>query len=85
MEDKKELSTKITVKYGKLKKVVGFLERINPTDDTDISFEYIIGSCFPDIYNNIKKELHIQYTKGYVEGLKERERNDEEKDFKYNS
>lgn len=61
---------KITVKYGLLKKVVKNFEKINPTDDTEVSFEYLVGSCFPDIMENIKKEMRRQYTNGYAEGLK---------------
>ena len=62
---------KITVKYGTLKKVVKAIDKINPTDDTEISFEYLIGSCFPNVLKNIKQALHTQYTNGYVEGLRE--------------
>lgn len=61
---------KITVKYGFLKKVIKNFEKINPTDDTEVSFEYLVGSCFPDIMENIKKEMRRQYTMGYTEGLK---------------
>ena len=61
---------KITVKYGFLKKVIKNFEKINPTDDTEVSFEYLVGSCFPDIMENIKKEMRRQYTMGYAEGSK---------------
>ena len=61
----------ITVKYKTLKNMVKALEKINPTDDTDVSFEFIVGSCFPSIFDNIKKEMHAQYTAGYVAGLRE--------------
>jgi len=59
---------KITVKYGLLKKTFENLKKINPTDDTEISFEYVVGSCFPNIYKNIQTALRTQYTKGYAEG-----------------
>lgn len=62
---------KITVKYGTLKKVVKAIDKINPTDDTKISFEYLVGSCFPNVLKNIKQALHTQYINGYVEGLRE--------------
>ena len=62
---------KSTVKYGTLKKVVKAIDKINPTDDTEISFEYLVGSCFPNVLKNIKQALHTQYTNGYVEGLRE--------------
>ena len=69
----------ITVKYGKLKKMMKALEQINPTDDTDINFEFVVGSCFPNILENIKKALHTQYTKGYLTGLKEGKETDNTK------
>ena len=68
---------KITVKYGTLKKVVKAIDKINPTDDTEISFEYLVGSCFPNVLKNIKQALHTQYTNGYVEGLREGRLKDE--------
>ncbi len=60
----------ITVTYGKLKKIIQALENMELNDDSEVAFEYIVGSCFPDIFKNIKTELHTQYTKGYMEGLK---------------
>lgn len=68
---------KITIKYGTLKKIIKAIDKVNPTDDTEISFEYIVGSCFPDVLKNIKQALHTQYTKGYVEGLREGRLNNE--------
>lgn len=62
---------KITVKYNTLIKMVKALDRINPTDDTDVSFEYIVGSCFPDVLQNIKQAMRNQYTQGYITGLRE--------------
>lgn len=70
---------KITVKYGLFKKVFNALEETKPTDDTDISFEYIVGSCFPNIYDNIKQKIFSQYTQGYLDGLKEGEKHNENK------
>lgn len=60
---------KITVKYGKLKKTIDLLDKINPTDDTDVSFEYIVGSLFPDIYHQIDQRIKLAHAQGYVEGL----------------
>ncbi len=64
---------KITVKYGDLKKIIKAIEKTKPADDTDISFEYIVGSCFPNIMENIKREIHAQYTQGYIDGLNSRD------------
>ena len=78
MSEGKQLTNKITVKYGVLKKVVKALDNISPNEETEVPFEYVIGSCFPNVFENIKKELHIQYTNGYVAGLEEGRKIDEE-------
>ena len=44
---------------------------INKHDMKEITFEFIVGSCFPHIMNNIKEEMRRQYTLGYIEGQKE--------------
>lgn len=37
----------------------------------ELSFEFIVGSCFPKALENIKEEMRRQYTLGYTEGLKD--------------
>ena len=37
----------------------------------EVSFEFLVGSCFPKALENIKEEMRRQYTLGYSEGLKE--------------
>lgn len=59
----------ITVDREIFDKVV---KAIHKNDMKKITFEFIVGSCFPDIMNNIKNELRRQYTLGYVEGQKEK-------------
>ena len=61
---------KITVTYGKLKKIMKQLRQMNFQDSDEVSFEFIIGSCFTDIYNNIQEEIRRQHAMGYAEGLK---------------
>lgn len=36
-----------------------------------VTFEFIVGSCFPNICENIKKEIQLQHAQGYAEGLKD--------------
>ena len=38
---------------------------------TEVSFEFLVGSCFPHIFENIKEEMRRQYTLGYIDGQKE--------------
>ena len=34
----------------------------------EVSFEYVVGSCFPKIMDNIRTEMRRQYTMGYAAG-----------------
>lgn len=43
----------------------------------EVSFEFLVGSCFPNALENIKEEMRRQYTLGYTEGLKEKEKTSE--------
>jgi tRNA U54 and U55 pseudouridine synthase Pus10 len=67
----------ITVKRETLDKVY---KAIKKHEMKEITFEFLVGSCFPDIMNNIKEEMRRQYTLGYAEGLKTQasEQNSEE-------
>jgi len=60
---------KITVDIEKLGKVYRAAKKIGMKE---VSFEYLVGSCFPNVYQNIKEELRRQYTKGYAEGQKDK-------------
>ena len=67
----------ITVKREILDKVY---KAIKKHEMKEITFEFLVGSCFPDIMNNIKEEMRRQYTLGYIEGQKTQtsEQNSEE-------
>lgn len=61
------------VKLSRLKRIVRSLEIMceeNNKEDIDITFEFLIGSCFPSCYSNVQKALQHQYTLGYIEGTK---------------
>ena len=47
---------------------------IKDTNMKEVSFEFLIGSCFPKALQNIKEEMRRQYTLGYTEGLKKNEK-----------
>ena len=55
----------ITVKRETLDKVYRVVKKHKMKE---ITFEFLVGSCFPDIMNNIKEEMRKQYTKGYIDG-----------------
>lgn len=58
---------KITVSREKFNKIY---EIIKKQKLKEISFEFLVGSCFPDVMNNIKEEMRRQHAQGYAEGLK---------------
>ena len=62
---------KLTVKFELLERIVRFLRRDGAQPDTEVSFEFLVGSCFPNALENIKLALREEYTKGYLDGLKE--------------
>lgn len=57
----------ITVKRETLDKVYKAVKKLNMKE---ITFEFLVGSCFPDIMSNVKEEMRRQYTLGYIEGQK---------------
>ena len=44
---------------------------VKNTNMKEVSFVFLIGSCFPKALQNIKEEMRRQYTLGYTEGLRE--------------
>ena len=60
---------KITTKMETLTKVYKILKKNNIEE---VSFEFLVGSCFPNVMDNIKEEMRRQYTMGYVEGQKDK-------------
>ena len=66
-----------SVKLSILKKAIKQIEqRIAPEKDCEISFEFIIGSFFPKIMDNIKQE----FTRNYLEGYKAAKEEDKVED-----
>ena len=47
---------------------------VKDTNMKEVSFEFLVGSCFPKALQNIKEEMRRQYTLGYTEGLRENEK-----------
>lgn len=72
----------LVIEYKKFKKVY---QAIKDHNIKEISFEFLVGSCFPDALNNIKEEMRRQYTLGYTEGLKEGKQINEKENFKRSS
>lgn len=66
-----------SIKLSALKRAITQIEqRIAPEKDCEISFEFIIGSFFPKIMDNIKQE----FTRNYLEGYKAAKEEDKVED-----
>lgn len=57
----------LKIDIEKFNKVVKAIRKSNMPE---VSFEFLVGSCFPKAMDNIKQEMRRQYTLGYTEGLK---------------
>lgn len=62
-----------TVKLSRIKAAVASIEKHfeespERLEDIEISFEYVIGSFFPKIWDKIQDTLREEHTKGYIEG-----------------
>lgn len=69
MSEEKEIIEVPGVPFKTLKKIVEIAEGCNTKDDETLSFVYIIGSCFPKVYENIKEALSNEYMRGFKEGF----------------
>lgn len=58
----------LNVETKKLQKIV---KNLKTNNIKSVSFEFLVGSCFPNALKNIKEEMHRQYTLGYTNGIKE--------------
>ena len=53
------------VKLSTLEKTIKKIKDELKEEDADLSFEFIIGSFFPNVLNNIKKAFTQNYIQGY--------------------
>lgn len=66
-----------TVKLARVKAALKQIEEYysdfsqEEIDNIDITFEYLVGSFFPTILENIDQEVSRQHAKGFAEGLQE--------------
>lgn len=61
----------ITVDFKKIKKIVQILKDSGTNNSDQVSFEFIVGSLFPEVYDNIKQKLMQAHAQGYAEGLRD--------------
>lgn len=63
-----------SVKLSRIKAAVASIEKHfedspERLEDIEVSFEYVIGSFFPKIWNKIQNTLREEHTKGFIEGF----------------
>lgn len=62
------------VYVGDLERLAQKIRNVVGTENAEISFEFIIASLFPTSWKNIQEEMSRQYTKGYIQGRLDKER-----------
>ena len=55
------------IPVSRLRKITELFKDCQPQEK--ITFEFLIASCFPIIYENINKRLTEEYIKGYNQGI----------------
>lgn len=58
----------------KVDKIVRMCKVLEDNGYEEASFEFVIGSLFSKVYENVKEELRQQYTQGFLDGQKRRKR-----------
>ena len=60
---------KIVTRLGQVRKMVNKLKL--HSDDTEITFEFMLTFLFPSVWNSIQEEINRQHTLGFIEGKKD--------------
>lgn len=60
---------KIVTRLGQVRKMVNRLKL--HSDDTEITFEFMLSFLFPSVWNSIQEEIKRQHTLGFIEGKKD--------------
>lgn len=62
-----------------LEKLIKKVKEVTNSEETEITFEFLLASLFPTCWKNIQVELGRQYTLGYMQGQKDLEIENREK------
>lgn len=71
-------------KLSKIKKLIAQVEKISDIDDPTLSFEFLIGSLYPEVYGNVQETIRYARTQGYIDASLGDEREDIQRDMKLN-
>ena len=67
-------------KLSKIKKLIAQVEKISDVDDPTLSFEFLIGSLYPEVYGNVQETIRYARTQGYIDSSLEASLGDDRKD-----
>ena len=71
MENKSYGSVKLSQLKAAIKQIEDhYADTPERLDDVEITFEYLIGSFFPEVVKNVHDEAQKQYTLGFFAGKK---------------
>ena len=67
-------------KLSKIKKLIAQVEKISDVDDPTLSFEFLIGSLYPEVYGNVQETIRYARTQGYIDAFLDASLGDDRKD-----
>ena len=67
-------------KLSKIKKLIAQVEKISDVEDPTLSFEFLIGSLYPEVYGNVQETIRYARTQGYIDASLEASLGDDRKD-----
>ena len=71
-------------KLSKIKKLIAQVEKISDVEDPTLSFEFLIGSLYPEVYGNVQATIRYARTQGYIDASLGDDREDIQRDIKLN-
>ena len=75
-------------KLSKIKKLIAQVEKISDVEDPTLSFEFLIGSLYPEVYGNVQETIRYARTQGYIDAFLDAslgdDREDTQRDMKLN-
>lgn len=71
-------------KLSKIKKLIAQVEKISDVEDPTLSFEFLIGSLYPEVYGNVQEAIRGACVQGYIDASLGDDREDTQRDMKLN-
>lgn len=61
-----------SAKYSRIMQVLNSAKSgLKDEEDFDVSIEFLLSGCYPDLWENFKKNISEQFNLGYMQGLKD--------------